>query len=161
MPTTPAPPPAAPETALLRAAGLRVTGPRRTVLGVVGAHPHAEVGTIVAATRARAGSVSVQAVYDVLRVLTEAGLVRRVEPAGSPARYEVDSGDNHHHVVCRGCGRLQDVPCATGRRPCLDPGDGLHGFHLDEAEVLYWGLCPDCQQTTTHRGAAAPTKESA
>jgi Fur family ferric uptake transcriptional regulator len=90
------------------------------------------------------GSVSTQAVYDVLRALTAAGLVRRIGPAGSPARYEVRTGDNHHHVVCRSCGSLSDVDCAVDRAPCLDAEDD-RGFTIDEAEVTYWGLCPDCQ----------------
>lgn len=147
------------DSELLRAAGLRVTGARLAVLQVLVDHPHAEVGTIVAAARARAGSVSVQAVYDVLRALTEAGLVRRLEPAGSPARYERDAGDNHHHVVCRRCGAVRDVPCATGHVPCLEPDADLPGFRVEGAEVLFWGLCPHCQQST-HRGPAASTKES-
>ena len=134
-----------PAEARLRDAGLRVTGPRAAVLGVLdesGDHP--DVEQILSRTRERIGAVSVQAVYDVLDALAKAGLVRRVEPAGSPARYEARVGDNHHHLVCRTCGTAVDVDCAVGRRPCLDPSD-LAGFVIDEAEVTYWGQCPTCQ----------------
>lgn len=127
----------------LRAAALRVTAPRVAVLEEVTRRPHADVDTIARAVRDRLGSVSTQAVYDVLRALTSAGLLRRIEPAGSPARYETRSGDNHHHVVCRVCGAIADVDCAVGEAPCLDPGSSS-GFVVDEAEVTFWGLCPDC-----------------
>ena len=128
----------------LRGAALRITGPRVAVLTEVHDHPHADVDTIARRVRERLGSVSTQAVYDALRVLTEAGLLRRIEPAGSPARFEARVGDNHHHVVCRSCGAMRDVDCATGDAPCLDASnDG--GFVIDEAEVTYWGVCPDCQ----------------
>jgi Fur family ferric uptake transcriptional regulator len=130
--------------ALLRSAALRVTAPRVAVLQEVHRQPHADVDTILTGVRARIGSVSTQAVYDVLRALTEAGLVRRIEPAGSPARFEARVGDNHHHVVCRGCGAISDVDCAVGEAPCLEPST-TDGFTLDEAEVTYWGLCPGCQ----------------
>lgn len=129
---------------LLRQAGLRVTAPRVAVLDELKRLAHGDVDTLSQATRARLGSVSTQAVYDVLRVLTQHRLVRRFEPAGHPARYELDTGDNHHHIVCRSCGTFADVDCAAGTRPCLDVVDDL-GFHIDEAEVLYWGTCPDCQ----------------
>jgi Fur family ferric uptake transcriptional regulator len=128
---------------LLRGAGLRVTQPRIAVLGALAEHPHADTDTIAAAARAALGTVSTQAVYDVLRALSEVGIARRIEPAGSPARFELRVGDNHHHVVCRHCGMIADVDCAVGERPCLDPSDS-HGFAIDEAEVTYWGLCPDC-----------------
>jgi Fur family ferric uptake transcriptional regulator len=128
---------------LLRGAGLRVTQPRLAVLEALARRPHADVETIAVATRAALGTVSTQAVYDVLRALTEAGLSRRIEPAGSPARFELRVGDNHHHVVCRICGAIADVDCALGDRPCLTASDA-HGFVIDEAEVTYWGLCPDC-----------------
>lgn len=131
--------------ALLRASNLRVTRPRAAVLSAVHTHPHADTDTIAAAARAQLGSVSTQAVYDVLRALTEAGLVRRIEPAGSSALFEARVGDNHHHVVCRSCGAVADVDCAAGGRPCLDTADHDHGFVIDEAEVTYWGLCLDCQ----------------
>lgn len=131
----------------LRAAGLRVTLPRRAVLDGVRADPHADVDTLTRAARERLGSVSVQTVYDVLRVLSEAGLVRRVEPAGSPARYEIERGDNHHHLTCRDCAALVDVRCATGSAPCLHPATS-HGYTIEEAEVIYWGRCPDCTAST-------------
>ena len=130
-------------SALLRSAGLRVTAPRVAVLTELAALPHCDVDTLSQATRQRLGSVSTQAVYDVLRVLTAHELVRRFEPAGQPARYELNGGDNHHHIVCRGCGAFTDVECAAGVRPCLDVVNS-HGFVIDEAEVLYWGRCPDC-----------------
>jgi len=129
---------------VLRAAGLRVTAPRVAVLEAVSAHPHAEVDTIAAAVRSALGSVSTQAVYDVLRALADHSLVRRIEPIGSPARYEARVSDNHHHVVCRTCGAIGDVDCAVGYQPCLEASDA-HGFVIDEADVTYWGYCPDCQ----------------
>ena len=128
---------------LLRQASLRVTRPRVAVLGAVHDHPHADTDAIIAAARADLGEVSHQAVYDVLRALTTAGLVRRIEPAGSVARYESRVGDNHHHLVCRSCGVIVDVDCAVGDIPCLTASDA-HGFAIDEAEVVYWGCCPDC-----------------
>jgi Fur family ferric uptake transcriptional regulator len=134
-------------TVALRDAGLRVTGPRVAVLMALGAHPHADTETLADAARADLGTVSTQAVYDVLRALTAAGLARRIEPAGSPARFELRVGDNHHHVVCRVCGTIADVDCAVGERPCLTASDA-RGFVIDEAEVTYWGLCPGC--STTH-----------
>lgn len=130
----------------LRQAGLRVTAQRIAVLEAVGAQPHAGADTIVGEVRGRIGAVSVQAVYDALGALSTAGLLRRIEPAGSPARFEVRVGDNHHHVVCRSCGAMADVDCAVGAVPCLTPSEA-HGFVLDEAEVTYWGLCPACTQT--------------
>jgi Fur family ferric uptake transcriptional regulator len=130
--------------ATLRDAGLRVTGPRVAVLAAVLEGPHLDVDAIAAAVRGgELGKVSTQAVYDVLRAMVGAGLVRRLAPAGSPARYEARVGDNHHHLVCRECGRVVDVDCATGSAPCLDPSDNA-GFDVDEAEVTYWGRCPDC-----------------
>jgi Fur family ferric uptake transcriptional regulator len=128
---------------LLRGATLRVTRPRTAVLEAVHAHPHADTEAIIAAARATAGAVSHQAVYDVLRTLTDAGLVRRIQPAGSVARYEARVGDNHHHVVCRSCGAISDVDCAVGAAPCLTASDDA-GFVIDEAEVVYWGRCPAC-----------------
>ena len=127
----------------LRAADLRVTRPRIAVLTAVHEHPHADTNSIVDAVREDLGEVSTQAVYDVLRALTDAGLVRRIEPAGSVARYESRVADNHHHVICRSCGAIADVDCAAGATPCLNPSDD-RGFVIDEAEVIYWGLCPDC-----------------
>jgi Fur family ferric uptake transcriptional regulator len=127
----------------LRTAQLRVTRPRVAVLEAVHSHPHADTDTIFGAVRTGLPEVSRQAVYDVLHALTAAGLVRRIQPSGSVARYEARVGDNHHHVVCRSCGVIGDVDCAVGEAPCLTPSDRL-GFVLDEAEVVYWGLCPDC-----------------
>ncbi len=129
----------------LRAADLRVTRPRVAVLEVVGRHPHADTDTILRRVRAEV-DVSHQAVYDVLRALTAAGLVRRIQPSGSTARYETRTGDNHHHVVCRGCGSIADVDCARDTTPCLTASDD-HGFAIDEAEVIYWGTCPVCTIT--------------
>ena len=128
---------------MLRGATLRVTRPRLAVLEAVHAHPHADTDAILAASRDGLGAVSHQAVYDVLRALTDAGLVRRIQPPGSVARYESRVGDNHHHVVCRSCGAIADVDCAVGDTPCLTASDD-HGFAIDEAEVVYRGLCPDC-----------------
>jgi Fur family transcriptional regulator, stress-responsive regulator len=128
---------------LLRDADLRVTGPRLAVLEAVHSTPHADTDTLIRVVRQDVGAVSHQAVYDVLRALTAAGLVRRIEPAGSVARYEARVGDNHHHVVCRSCGAIADVDCAVGERPCLTAADDS-GYVIDEAEVVYWGRCSDC-----------------
>jgi Fe2+ or Zn2+ uptake regulation protein len=128
---------------MLRGAALRVTRPRVAVLGVVHALPHADTDSVIGAVRNELPEVSHQAVYDVLRVLTETGLVRRIQPHGLVARYESRVGDNHHHVVCRSCGVIADVDCAVGHTPCLTASDD-HGFVIDEAEVVYWGLCSDC-----------------
>ena len=127
----------------LRAASLRVTRPRVAVLSAVYAHPHADTDSLIGVVRADLGEVSHQTVYDVLRVLTQVGLVRRIQPPGSTARYESRVADNHHHLVCRTCGAVVDVDCAAGTTPCLTTSDD-HGFTIDEAEVVYWGLCPDC-----------------
>jgi Fur family ferric uptake transcriptional regulator len=128
----------------LRARGLRVTRPRLAVLEVLGGGGHLEVDEIAQRVRQRLDSVSTQAVYDVLAALSRAGLARRIEPAGSSARFEARTGDNHHHVVCRGCGMIGDVDCVVGHAPCLDPSVH-HEFEVDEAEVTFWGLCPACQ----------------
>jgi Fur family transcriptional regulator, stress-responsive regulator len=128
---------------MLREASLRVTRPRVAVLAAVHARPHADTQSLVGAVRGQLGDVSQQAVYDVLNALTGAGLVRRIHPPGSVARYESRVGDNHHHVVCRSCGVIADVDCAVGSSPCLTASDD-HGFAIDEAEVIYWGLCSDC-----------------
>jgi Fur family transcriptional regulator, stress-responsive regulator len=145
----------------LRAVGLRVTRPRLAVLAEVAAHPHADVEAIGAGARARLGSLSTQAVYDVVHALTAAGLLRRIEPAGSPARFELDTGDNHHHLVCRLCRQIVDVECAIGRAPCLQASDDA-GYLVDEAEVTYWGLCGACQAAlraaeTARATTASPT----
>lgn len=135
----------------LRSADLRVTRPRIAVLEAVQSHPHADTETIFGAVRRVLPEVSRQAVYDVLAALTAVGLVRKIHPSGSVARYESRVGDNHHHIVCRCCGTIADVDCAVGDAPCLTPADAaghLDGFVLDEAEVIYWGLCPDCVATT-------------
>jgi Fur family ferric uptake transcriptional regulator len=129
--------------AALRGAGMRLTAPRLAVLAEVWRQPHGDVDSIAIAARGKLGSVSTQAVYDVLRALTEADLVRRIEPAGSPARFEARVGDNHHHIVCRYCASIEDVDCAVGERPCLEASD-THGYVIDEAEVTYWGVCPEC-----------------
>jgi Fur family ferric uptake transcriptional regulator len=128
---------------MLRGATLRVTRPRVAVLSAVHEHPHADTAALIGVVREDLNEVSHQAVYDVLRVLTAAGLVRCIQPPGSSARYESRVGDNHHHVVCRSCGAIADVDCAVGTTPCLTASDD-HGFTIDEAEVVYWGLCPDC-----------------
>ena len=128
---------------LLRDAGLRVTRPRMAVLTAVQAHPHADTDAILAAVREDVGAVSHQAVYDVLRALTAAGLVRRIQPRDSVARYEARVGDNHHHVVCRTCGAISDIDCAVGEAPCLT-ADGTT-YEVDEAEVIFWGRCPQCE----------------
>ncbi len=137
-------------TTLLRDHGLQVTAQRLAVLRAVDARPHSTSEEVESAVRQDLGAVSRQAVYDALGTLSDAGVLRRIQPARSVARYETRTGDNHHHVVCRDCGRTEDVDCATGRRPCLTASDD-HGYSIDEAEVVYWGRCPDC------RTVAAPT----
>lgn len=127
----------------LRDHGLRVTAARLAVLDAVDDHQHADADTVLRAARAALGSVSVQAVYDVLHTLTDHGLLRRIEPAGHPARYERRVDDNHHHVVCRGCGAVADVDCTVGHAPCLAPST-TQGFRIDTAEVTFWGLCASC-----------------
>src|SRR4051794_6499215 len=129
---------------MLRGASLRVTRPRVAVLAAVHDHPHADTYSIIGRVRGELGEVSQQAVYDVLSVLTDAGLIRRIQPPGSVARYESRVGDNHHHVVCRSCGVIADVDCAVGVAPCLTASDD-HGFMIDEAEVVYRGMCPECK----------------
>jgi Fur family transcriptional regulator, stress-responsive regulator len=128
---------------MLREAALHVTRPRVAVLAAVYDHPHADTHSILGLVRGKLGGVSQQTVYDVLNALTDAGLVRRIHPPGSVARYESRVGDNHHHVVCRSCGVIADVDCAVGEAPCLTASDN-HGFAIDEAEVIYWGLCLEC-----------------
>jgi Fe2+ or Zn2+ uptake regulation protein len=129
---------------LLREHGVQVTAQRLAVLRAVSSRPHGTADDIEELVRSEIGAISRQAVYDALATLTDKGLVRRIQPARSPARYEDRVDDNHHHLVCRGCGRTVDVDCARGRRPCLEAGDD-HGFTIDEAEVIYWGHCPSCQ----------------
>lgn len=141
---------------MLRDAALRVTRPRVAVLTAVHDHPHADTDSIINAARAGLGDLSHQAVYDVLRALTAAGLVRRIEPAGSVARYEARVGDNHHHIVCRSCGAIADVDCVVGYAPCLTAADDA-GYEIGEAEVTFWGTCPECA-TSSATGARADTK---
>jgi Fur family transcriptional regulator, stress-responsive regulator len=139
---------------MLRDVSLRVTRPRVAVLTAVHARPHADTDSIIRAVREDLPDVSHQAVYDSLSTLTSAGLVRRIQPSGSVARYESRVGDNHHHVVCRSCGSIADVDCAVGEAPCLTASDddgSLAGFKIDEAEVIYWGLCPNCSTAQTSR----------
>ncbi len=144
MRQVPSDPPTTPDLEqMLRAASLRVTRPRVAVLGAVHRQPHADTDSIIRAAREELGEVSHQAVYDVLRALTEAGLLRRIQPPGSVARYEARVGDNHHHLLCRSCGTIADVDCAVGSAPCLTAADD-QGFAIDEAEVVYLGRCPDC-----------------
>ncbi|MFP3968282.1 Fur family transcriptional regulator [Actinomadura fulvescens] len=133
---------------MLRGAALRVTRPRVAVLTAVYAHPHADTDSIIRAVRQDLPKVSHQAVYDSLHTLTAAGLLRRIQPSGSVARYESRVGDNHHHVVCRSCGAVADVDCAVGEAPCLTASDD-QSFSIDEAEVTYWGLCPGCSTTSS------------
>jgi Fur family ferric uptake transcriptional regulator len=134
--------------ALLRAVSLRVTRPRLAVLAALNGNPHVDTDTVIALVRTDHPAVSHQAVYDVLRAFTDVGLVRRIQPAGAIARYETRVADNHHHVVCRSCGAIADVECAVGHSPCLTASDD-HGFVIDEAEVVYWGTCPDCATERT------------
>ena len=138
----------------LRDAGLRVTRPRLAVLNAVAQHPHSVTTTILDAARESLPSVSHQAVYDCLAVLADAGVLRRIQPTGSVARYEIATGDNHHQLVCRLCGTIRDVACAAGRAPCLEAPDD-HGFRIDEAEVNYWGICPEC--VTRQRSRHTPS----
>lgn len=137
--------------ASLRAAELRVTRPRVALLEAVQSNPHADTESLIVAVREELPGVSHQAVYDSLRALTSAGLVRRIQPSGSVARYETRVGDNHHHVVCRSCGAIADVDCATGEPPCL-VASPTQGFTIDEAEVIFWGTCPECSSKPAPEG---------
>jgi Fur family ferric uptake transcriptional regulator len=134
-------------TALLRRHGLQVTAQRLAVLAAVSRQPHGTADDVARAVRDEIGVISRQAVYDALAVLADRGLIRRIQPAGSPARYEDRVGDNHHHLICRTCGRTVDVDCAVGAAPCLTPADAS-GYEIDEAEVIYWGQCPACLDRT-------------
>jgi len=138
---------------LLRSVGLRITSPRVAVLEALQAQPHSTADTVAVRARRVLGSVSTQAVYDVLRVCVSHGLVRRIEPAGSPALYETRAGDNHHHLVCRNCGNVTDIDCAVAAAPCLVPTEE-HGFVIDEAEVVFWGYCSSCQSAAADTAAA-------
>jgi len=135
---------------LLRRYGIQVTAQRLAVLAAVSGRPHCTADDVATAVRAEIGVISRQAVYDALGLLAEKGLIRRIQPPGSPARYENRTGDNHHHLICRTCGRMVDVNCALGAAPCLAPADAA-GFEIDEAEVIYWGRCPECLGQTPAR----------
>ena len=136
---------------LLRRHGLQVTAQRLAVLRAVSERPHGTADDVASAVRGEIGAISRQAVYDALGVLAENGLIRRIQPAGSPARYEDRVGDNHHHLICRRCGRMVDVDCAVGDAPCLTAAEDS-GYEIDEAEVTYWGVCPDCREAPIDRG---------
>ena len=147
---------------LLRQSGIQVTAQRLAVLRAVAGRPHITADGVAEVARAEIGAISLQSVYDALGVLVAEGLVRRIQPAGSPARFEDRVGDNHHHLICRICGRLVDVDCATGSAPCLTASDD-RGYEIDEAEVAYWGRCPDCQRQSQDRSqpaAATPPRKS-
>ena len=134
--------------ALLRERGIQVTAQRLAVLRAVTGHPHITADAVAAAVRTDIGAISLQSVYDALALLVSEGLLRRIQPSGSPARFEDRVGDNHHHLICRNCGRVVDVDCAVGSTPCLTAADD-RGYEIDEAEVAYWGRCPDCVQAST------------
>ncbi len=140
----------------LRRHGVHVTAQRLAILRTLSSQPHATADELTESVRVVIGSISRQAVYDSLAVLVDKGLVRRIQPTGSAARYEDRVGDNHHHLICRTCGTTVDIDCAVGEVPCLTAGDD-HGFVIDEAEVIYWGLCPTCRATA---GATAPTRKA-
>ena len=144
---------------LLRRHGLQVTAQRLAVLAAVSRGPHGTADDVAKAVRAEIGVISRQAVYDALAVLADKGLIRRIQPAGSPARYEGRAGDNHHHLICRACGRMVDVDCAVGAAPCLTPADDA-GYEIDEAEVIYWGRCPGCRARTPIRSVTGNEAES-
>ncbi len=144
------PDPVADREALLRQHGLQVTAQRLAVLRAVAERPHQTADDIDGAVRTEIGSISRQAVYDALSAFTDTGLIRRIQPAGSPARYENRVGDNHHHLICRSCNRMADVDCAVGYTPCLTAADAS-GYEIDEAEVIYWGRCPECAAPAAER----------
>ena len=133
-------------TELLRLHGIQVTAQRLAVLRAVAAHPHTTADVVAAVVRAEIGAISLQSVYDALSLLVGQGILRRIQPAGSAARFESRVGDNHHHLICRICGRVVDVDCAVGSAPCLKAADD-QGYEIDEAEVAYWGRCPDCRNS--------------
>lgn len=142
--SVPAPPPLTDAAELLRSHGLQVTAQRLAVLRAVGEAPHGTADEVAEAVRTEIGAISRQAVYDSLGTLADKGVLRRIQPSGSPARYEQRVDDNHHHLLCRSCGQIVDIDCAVGARPCLEAADD-HGFEIDEAEVFYWGRCPTCR----------------
>jgi len=143
---------------LLRQHGIQVTAQRIAVMRAISQNPHATADAVAEAARADIGTISLQSVYNALGILVDAGLVRHIQPVGSPSRYEDRVGDNHHHLICRDCGRLVDVDCAVGETPCLTASDD-HGFAIDEADVVYWGRCPQCQQTSSATVNNNPTGE--
>ncbi len=140
----------------LRERGLRVTGQRIAVLKAVGEGEHLTADAVATAVRTQLGSVSLQAVYDALNTLIDVGLLRRIQPAGSPALFEARVADNHHHLICRSCGTVTDIDCSIGPAPCLAPSDH-HGYAIDEAEITYWGVCPECLATASRDLHAHPT----
>lgn len=144
------------DEAVLRRHGLQVTAQRLAVVRAVSRRPHSTADGICTDVRAEIGAISLQAVYDALAALVDKGIVRRIQPAGSPARYEDRVGDNHHHLICRACGRMVDVDCAVGDTPCLTAADD-RGYSVDEAEVIYWGRCPECAGEDATRGRSSPT----
>lgn len=146
------------QAALLRQHGVQVTAQRLAVLRAVSEKPHSTAADIDTAVRAEIGAVSLQAVYDALGMLAERGIIRRIQPAGSAARYEGRTGDNHHHLICRTCNRMVDVDCAVGEAPCLTAADDL-GYEIDEAEVIYWGRCPDCAGQANHQNETVNEQE--
>jgi Fe2+ or Zn2+ uptake regulation protein len=154
MPHQNSPVQGAPTADRLRAAGLRITAPRVAVLEWLADHPHTTAEQVATGVRERLGSVSTQAVYDVLGAFVNADLVRRIEPTGHPAGFETRTGDNHHHLVCRVCGRTEDVDCVRGAAPCLEPSAAA-GFVVEEAEVVFWGRCPDCTSENDCAAAGA------
>ena len=147
------------QASLLRARGIQVTAQRLAVLRAVGGEPHITADRVAEVVRAEIGAISLQSVYDALNVLVTEGLIRRIQPAGSPARFEDRVGDNHHHLICRICGRVVDVDCAVGSAPCLAAADDK-GYQIDEAEIAYWGRCPDCLAQTPAPSPSTPTPQS-
>jgi Fe2+ or Zn2+ uptake regulation protein len=143
---------------LLRQRGIQVTAQRLAVLRAVSSQPHTTADAVAEVVRAEIGAISLQAVYDALAVLVVGGIIRRIQPAGSPARFEDRVGDNHHHLICRSCGRMVDVDCAVGFTPCLTAADS-RGYEIDEAEVVYWGRCPQCVTRSRSRSRSAPTRQ--
>ena len=141
--------------ALLRARGIQVTAQRLAVLRAVSAEPHVTADRVAEVVRSEIGAISLQSVYDALGVLVSEGLIRRIQPSGSAARYEDRVGDNHHHLICRLCGRVVDVDCAVGAAPCLAAADD-QGYQIDEAEIAYWGRCPECLAKAPSPSPSAP-----
>lgn len=145
--------------AMLRDRGVQPTAQRLAVLRAVADRSHSTADDVARLVRERIGTISHQGVYDALAILVEKGVLRRIEPAGSPARFETRVGDNHHHLICRACGKTEDVDCATASAPCLSPRD-LRGFAVDEAEVIFWGTCPACLSKAVQPGHVSPAASS-